>query len=149
MACEENGQKKAWNGSLALPLGGDEENKHSKPQPICRAAADLQFQASHASHPGDDQFHGNLSRPGLLETGPCSRCARTLAVHTGDFYANRPAVTVNQLGRGEAYYLAGRTEDKFLDHFYSAPGARLKLKTALETALSHGAASPQPGKESF
>ena len=64
--------------------------------------------------------------------------ARTLAVYTGDFYAGRPAVTVNECGRGQAYYLAGRTKDRFLDDFYKALCPRLNLRTPLKAALPQG-----------
>ncbi len=36
--------------------------------------------------------------------------ARPLAVYTGDFYAGTPAVTVNDYGKGKAYYVAARME---------------------------------------
>ena len=41
--------------------------------------------------------------------------AETLGVYKEDFYAGRPAVTVNRFGKGEAYYLASRNEDQFLE----------------------------------
>jgi len=64
--------------------------------------------------------------------------ARTLAVYGDDFYAGRPAVTANRFGGGQAYYLAARTEDKFLDGFYKALCTRLKLRPSLKTALPKG-----------
>ena len=64
--------------------------------------------------------------------------ATTLAVYTSDFYAGRPAVTVNHFGRGQAYYLAARTEDSLLDDFYNALCARLKLCRPLSTTLPQG-----------
>ena len=45
--------------------------------------------------------------------------ARALAVYGQDYYAGSPAVTVNQLGQGQAYYLAARADDSFLADFYS------------------------------
>jgi len=41
--------------------------------------------------------------------------ATALANYTTDFYANRPAVTVNHYGKGRAYYVAARLDDRFLD----------------------------------
>jgi beta-galactosidase len=64
--------------------------------------------------------------------------ARTLAVYTDDFYAGRPAVTVNRFGHGHAYYLAARPEEKFLDNFYSALCNRLKIKRPIKAALPQG-----------
>ena len=91
------------------------------------------------------RFHGEneLGLKGSYAVGQlCAlihpETARTLAAYTADFYAGCPAVTVNQFGRGEAYYLAGRTEGKFLDHFYLALAARLKLTPPLEPTLPHG-----------
>ena len=40
--------------------------------------------------------------------------AETLAVYSDRFYAGYPCLTVNQFGKGKAYYLAVRTEDEFL-----------------------------------
>lgn len=44
--------------------------------------------------------------------------AAELATYQSDFYAGRPALTVNQYAEGEAYYMASRNEDKFLTDFY-------------------------------
>jgi beta-galactosidase len=43
--------------------------------------------------------------------------AEALATYEQDFYAGRPAVTVNGFGNGRAFYLAARTEERFLDLF--------------------------------
>lgn len=64
--------------------------------------------------------------------------AQTLASYTGDFYAGRPAVTVNNLGKGRAYYIAARTEQRFLQDFYGALAAELQLAKALNTDLPEG-----------
>lgn len=44
--------------------------------------------------------------------------AEVLAVYQQDFYAGRPALTRNRYGKGQAYYLAARTEGAFLRDFY-------------------------------
>lgn len=44
--------------------------------------------------------------------------ADVLASYGQDFYAGRPALTVNQFGEGKAYYIASRNEDDFLTDFY-------------------------------
>ena len=43
--------------------------------------------------------------------------ARVLATYGGEFYAGRPALTVNDFGQGKAYYVASRNEELFLDDF--------------------------------
>lgn len=43
--------------------------------------------------------------------------ARALASFGADFYAGSPAVTVNQVGNGTAYYVASRNESRFQDDF--------------------------------
>jgi beta-galactosidase len=43
--------------------------------------------------------------------------ARVLATFDQDFYAGRPALTVNDFGKGQAFYVASRNEEKFLDEF--------------------------------
>ena len=77
--------------------------------------------------------------------------ARTLADYDNDFYAGRPAVTVNDFGRGQAYYLAGRTEDTFLDDFYKALCTRLKLKQPFKPELPRGVVARQrtEGKNNY
>jgi beta-galactosidase len=46
------------------------------------------------------------------------RGARALAVYGSEFYAGRPALTVNEVGAGRAYYIASRNDDAFLDDLY-------------------------------
>lgn len=41
--------------------------------------------------------------------------ARPLMEYSRDFYQGMPAVTVNQYGKGRAYYIATRAEEKYLD----------------------------------
>ena len=43
--------------------------------------------------------------------------AEVLAVYKDDFYAGRPALTVNSYGKGKAYYIAFRNNDDFLVDF--------------------------------
>ncbi|MNC37082.1 Beta-galactosidase BglY [compost metagenome] len=44
--------------------------------------------------------------------------AEVLGVYREDFYAGRPALTVNRLGQGRAYYLATRAADPFYRDYY-------------------------------
>ncbi|MDR0399339.1 MAG: beta-galactosidase [Treponema sp.] len=44
--------------------------------------------------------------------------AEVLGVYGGDFYAGRPALTLNRRGAGRAYFIAARTGGDFLDDLY-------------------------------
>ncbi|GAA2271849.1 beta-galactosidase [Glycomyces scopariae] len=57
--------------------------------------------------------------------------AETLGAYGSDFYAGRPALTVNRRGEGRAYFIAARTGDDFLVDFYG----RLVAETGVERAL--------------
>ncbi len=61
-----------------------------------------------------------------------------LATYGADFYAGRPALTVNELGKGQAYYIASRNDERFLDDFYAALGGQLSLLRALDAELPSG-----------
>jgi beta-galactosidase len=64
--------------------------------------------------------------------------ATPLATYTEDFYAGRPALTVNKFGQGQAYYIAARTEHRLLDDLYGKLAADLRLSPALATTLPSG-----------
>jgi len=64
--------------------------------------------------------------------------AQVLATYKSDFYAGCPALTVNQLGKGDAYYIASRNDERFLDDFYAAVGSQLNLLRALDAELPTG-----------
>ncbi|MBL7223056.1 MAG: beta-galactosidase [Candidatus Brocadiae bacterium] len=64
--------------------------------------------------------------------------AHVLARYKSDFYAKRPALTVNEFGSGEAYYIASRNDDAFLHDFYAALATRLRLQRALIATLPEG-----------
>ena len=50
--------------------------------------------------------------------------AQVVATYGGDFYAGRPALTVNAFGKGQAWYIAARSEQAFLADFYARwPGS--------------------------
>jgi beta-galactosidase len=62
--------------------------------------------------------------------------AEALAVYESDFYAGRPALTVNRLGRGKAYYVAARTkEPDFLDAFVGKLAEQAGVCRALNAEL--------------
>ncbi|MBE0698070.1 MAG: beta-galactosidase [Anaerolineaceae bacterium] len=64
--------------------------------------------------------------------------ARVLAAYAADFYAGRPALTVNAYGKGKAYYMASRNDERFLNDFYASLAADLDLLRALPAALPEG-----------
>ncbi len=64
--------------------------------------------------------------------------AETLAVYEDDFYAGRPALTVNRFGHGKAYYLAARTDEPFYGAFYGRLAAEAGIRRALDTELPAG-----------
>jgi beta-galactosidase len=67
-----------------------------------------------------------------------SEGAEVLATYGEDFYAGRPALTVNSYGEGRAYTISSNNDDAFLRDFYGALDAGLDLKRALDAPLPHG-----------
>jgi beta-galactosidase len=65
--------------------------------------------------------------------------AETLATYRGDFYAGRPALTVNRFGRGKAYYLATRVKDQpFYDRLYAQLVREAGVRRVLDAGLPAG-----------
>lgn len=64
--------------------------------------------------------------------------ARSLGSYESDFYAGMPALTVNDFGRGNAYYIAFRNNDDFERDFYGMLAGQLKLRKTLKADLPHG-----------
>lgn len=64
--------------------------------------------------------------------------AEALGFYTDDFYAERPALTVNNLGLGKAYYVATRLGDDFLTDFYRAVASQAGVTRVLDTELPAG-----------
>jgi beta-galactosidase len=64
--------------------------------------------------------------------------ARVLAQYASEFYAGRPALTVNRFGDGRAFYQAARMEERFLDDFYGRLVEQLELPLALAADLPAG-----------
>lgn len=64
--------------------------------------------------------------------------ARVLATFGNDFYAGRPALTVNDFGKGQAYYVASRNDEAFMDSFFGKLAERLDLLRALPVELPEG-----------
>ncbi|MNC46356.1 Beta-galactosidase BglY [compost metagenome] len=64
--------------------------------------------------------------------------AESLATYRSDFYAGRPALTVNRLGSGKAYYMAARLKEPFYDDFYGSLIQDLNIERGLQTELPVG-----------
>ncbi|WP_127534679.1 beta-galactosidase [Paenibacillus kobensis] len=68
-----------------------------------------------------------------------SEGAEVLAVYADDFYAGRPALTVNELGAGRAFYLAARVmDDAFYQEMYEGITALAGVSPSIDTVLPHG-----------
>lgn len=64
--------------------------------------------------------------------------ADPLAVYLQDFYAGSPAITVNRFGKGQAYYLAARFDEEFLEDYYGWLTTMLELDAATSDPLPRG-----------
>ncbi|MDL4843224.1 beta-galactosidase [Aquibacillus rhizosphaerae] len=63
--------------------------------------------------------------------------AQALAIYQEDFYAGRPAITVNQLGKGRGYYIASRIENQCHSDFYGALIKQIGIKTVINGELPY------------
>ncbi|HEX2927736.1 MAG TPA: beta-galactosidase [Ruminiclostridium sp.] len=64
--------------------------------------------------------------------------AQVLATYGNDFYAGRPALTVNTYGDGKSYYIAFRNNEDFEKDFYCGLISELGLLRALDAQLPTG-----------
>ncbi|MNW25804.1 Beta-galactosidase BglY [compost metagenome] len=65
--------------------------------------------------------------------------AETLGTYQSDFYAGRPALTVNRLGEGKAYHLATRVkENAFYTELYRAITSDIGVQPVLDCELPVG-----------
>lgn len=69
--------------------------------------------------------------------------ARVLGVYEKDFYAGRPALTVNDFGKGKAYYIATKLGDDFNDAFYSRIIEEVNIKRVIDAELPQGVTAQQ------
>lgn len=61
-----------------------------------------------------------------------------LAVYQGDFYAGRPAITLNRFGQGKAYYVASRNREPFFSDFLGKIIAESGATRVINTELPAG-----------
>jgi len=64
--------------------------------------------------------------------------ARVLGVFRDDYFAGSPAVTVNNYGKGKAYYLAARNGPDFLSDFYARLISDGSIKPVVSAELPEG-----------
>ena len=64
--------------------------------------------------------------------------AQVLANYNCDFYAGRPALTVNNFGSGKAYYISFRNDTDFLVDFYTSIINEMNIKKSLDVELPEG-----------
>jgi len=77
--------------------------------------------------------------------------AQVLAKYGREFYAGTPAVTVNQFGKGRAYYIASRNDGKFLNDFSAGLIRDLKIRPTLAGKLPAGVTAQRrtDGRQDF
>jgi len=77
--------------------------------------------------------------------------AQILAKYDSEFYAGGPALTVNNFGKGKAYYIAFRSGAEFLKDFYADILADAGVKPCLQTDLPQGVSATlrEKGGEQF
>jgi beta-galactosidase len=64
--------------------------------------------------------------------------AQTLGTYGSDFYAGQPALTVNNVGKGKAYFIAARTGADFIKDFYQMLVKESGVKRAFQAELPKG-----------
>jgi beta-galactosidase len=64
--------------------------------------------------------------------------AEVIGHYREDFYAGRPALTVNRFGAGQAYYLATRAIEPFYSDFYGGLVEKLGVRRAIQAELPEG-----------
>lgn len=64
--------------------------------------------------------------------------ARVLARYADDYFAGTPALTVNEYGQGQAFYLAARMKKPLLSELYNKLMNRLRIGRALDMELPPG-----------
>jgi len=93
--------------------------------PIMREVFGINVTETDTLYPTDRNYIDDINLPepyeafdycAVIETTG----AQTLAKYTQDFYKGTPALTVNNFGKGRAYFIGARTGADFLDEFYTS-----------------------------
>ena len=64
--------------------------------------------------------------------------AEALAFYQNYFYKDRPALTVNRLGKGKAYYIASRNNQPFSKDFFEKLVDEVGITRVMDTVLPYG-----------
>lgn len=64
--------------------------------------------------------------------------AKVIGTYAQEFYAGRPALTVNRFGKGLAYYVASRNESAFNDAFLIALARQVGIQPVIDAQLPTG-----------
>ena len=83
------------------------------------------------------ELNGEYEARGLCELIH-AETAKILASYKDDFYAGRPALTVNSFGEGQAYYIAFKNTKQFLQDFYDKLIKDIKVMRAIDIELPEG-----------
>ena len=66
------------------------------------------------------------------------KTAEPLFVYGEDFYAGTPAMTVNEFGKGKAYYICADAEQKFFDNVYEEIVTKAGVERPLKQPVPEG-----------
>lgn len=75
--------------------------------------------------------------------------AKTLGTYSKDFYKDMSAITLNEYGKGKAYYIAFRDTGEFLSDFYENIINDLNIEKSLEISLPYGVTAHSREDESY
>lgn len=116
-------------GPLASLLGIWVEEFDALPDGVTRAVSPVPGAPSGLSGPYEARHYLDIVHP---------RGAETLATYGDDFYAGFPALTRHTQGKGQAWYIASRNDNRFQDDFYRHLADELALPRAVPGALPPG-----------
>lgn len=75
--------------------------------------------------------------------------AEVLATFSHDYYAERPAVTVNRLGEGRAYYIGTQAEPRFYTDLLGGIATEARLAAPLQTPVGVEAVLRRSGEAAY
>lgn len=95
------------------------------------------YQRNHVVFDSESGLEGEYETSKLCEIVTV-KTAEVLGKYKEDFYAGYPAFTVNNYGKGKAYYQATVMNGEFSDKFYKKLCGELRIRRSLETDLPQG-----------